>query len=68
MKVHKTADHEVLSLVVHEKYEPSDRLVLPEPTGGRSVWTVLASERDPHGWKVTAVRCLDSCRSRHRRS
>ena len=67
MKIRKTPDHEVIEVTVRRDYEPYDRLVRRERGGGRSIWTVLFCEKDPHGWKVTAMRCLASCRVHHRK-
>jgi hypothetical protein len=56
------------SLVVRDRPESYDRIPLPDPAGGRPLrWTVLLVDPDPHGWKVTAMRCLEGCRQHHRR-
>ena len=67
LKTWKAGDHEVVEVVVPRKYEPYDKLALREPTGGTSRWTVLSAEKNPHGWRVTAMRCLERCREHHRR-
>jgi hypothetical protein len=66
LKVWPAANHEVVEVVVRRQYEPYDKMLLRERTGRTSRWAVLSAEKDPHGWRVTAMRCLrrsDSSRS-----
>ncbi len=62
MKISKTADHEVAEVVLRTEPERGKRLILRDPTGDEAEWTVIDCKADPHGWKVTAVRCLPACR------
>jgi hypothetical protein len=62
LRTWKAGDHEVVETVLRERHEPREELTLGEPTGGNSVWIVLSVEKDPHGWRTTATRCLPGCR------
>jgi hypothetical protein len=62
VKLSRTADHEVVEIVVRQEPAPGGRIDLRDPAWAGGKWTVIASKPDPHGWKVTAVRCLSSCR------
>jgi hypothetical protein len=48
--------------VLRRRHEPREELILEEPGGGTSAWIVLSVEKDPHGWRTTAARCLPECR------
>jgi hypothetical protein len=61
LRIWKAGDHEVVETVLRKCYEPQDALTLEEPTGGSSRWTVISVERDPHGWRTIAKRCLPGC-------
>jgi hypothetical protein len=68
VNIRRVGAHEVLELVVREKVEPYDGLPLPDPAGGPPIrWTVILADPDPHGWKITAMRCLEACREHRRR-
>lgn len=68
LKTWKLGDHEVIEVVVRRKYAPYDKMAFREPTGETSRWTVLASEQDPHGWRVTAMRCLRGCQEHRQKA
>jgi len=67
LKTWTVGDHEVVEVVVRREYEPYDKMLLRDPTGRTSRWTVLSAEKDPHGWRVTAMRCLQGSQEHHRK-
>jgi hypothetical protein len=67
LKTWKAGDHEVVEVVVRRRYEPYDKLSMREPTDRISRWTVLTFDQDPHGWKVTTMRCLQGCQGHQRK-
>lgn len=67
LKTWTAGNHEVVEVVVRRQYKPYDKMLLREPTGRMSQWTVLRNDWDPHGWRVTAMRCLQGCREHHRK-
>jgi hypothetical protein len=60
-RIWKVGHHELVVTVLRERHEPRDAVTLEEPTGGTTRWTVVSVERDPHGWRTTATRCLPGC-------
>jgi len=62
VKFSKTADHEVVELILREEPAPGARIALRDPVGEEGDWIVIDRRPDPHGWRVTAVRCLPACR------
>ncbi len=66
-KTWRAGDHEVIEVIVRQQYEPYDRIPLRQEGGGVIRWTVLWAEQDPHGWRLTAMRCLDGCREHPRK-
>ena len=67
LKSWKSGEHEVVEVVVRRQYEPYDKLPLREPSGRTLRWTVLTCDQDPHGWRLTAIRCLPGCQEYHRK-
>jgi hypothetical protein len=61
MKISRTVDHEVLEVVLRQEPPPGGRIALRDPVGEEGDWIVIDCRPDPHGWKVTAVRCLPGC-------
>jgi hypothetical protein len=62
VKFSKTADHEVTEIVLRQESAPGSRIAVRDALGEEGHWTVIDCRPDPHGWKVTAVRCLPACR------
>jgi hypothetical protein len=62
VKFSKSADHEVVELILREEPAPGARIALRDPVGVEGDWIVIDRRPDPHGWRVTAVRCLPACR------
>jgi hypothetical protein len=67
MSIERIVDHEIVTVPVPEAYRAYDRLVLEDSKLGRWIGTVLECERTGDGWRVTAIRCLPSCRKHQRR-
>jgi hypothetical protein len=67
LKTWQAGDHEVIEVVVRRYYVPYDKMLLSGPTGRTSRWTVISAEQGPHGWLVTAMRCLPGCTEHHRK-
>jgi hypothetical protein len=55
--IRRVAGHEVVEVAMTRPYRPYDRLVFRDPRTGRSLWTVLACDRQEEGWQVTGLRC-----------
>jgi len=64
--VRRVVGHEIAEVFVARPYRPYDRLILRDPTAGRSVWTVLACDRREECWQVIGLRCPPGCRLHHR--
>ncbi len=62
VRIWKAGNHELAQTVVRSHHEPREEVVLEMPAGGSARWRVLSVEKDPHGWKITATRCLSGCR------
>ena len=60
-RVWKAGLHELVETVLRERRNPQESVILEEPGRGTSLWTVVSVERDPHGWRTTATRCLPGC-------
>jgi hypothetical protein len=60
-RVWRAGEHELVETVLRERRKPQDALTLEEPGGGSRRWTVVRVEKDPHGWRTTAARCLPGC-------
>ena len=61
MRVWKSGDHEVAETVLRTRHEPREQVSLEGSPEGESKWRVLTVERDPHGWRTIAARCLPEC-------
>jgi hypothetical protein len=64
-RVWKAGLHELVETVLRERREPQEQVTLEEPGRAPSLWTIVSVERDPHGWRTKATRCLPGC-SEHR--
>ncbi|HTO75641.1 MAG TPA: hypothetical protein VMQ61_06150 [Thermoanaerobaculia bacterium] len=62
MRFSKTADHEVVEIILRQEPAPGGRIALRDPVGEQADWIVIDCRPDPHGWMVRAVRCLPDCR------
>ncbi|HEY7113045.1 MAG TPA: hypothetical protein VIA45_08940 [Thermoanaerobaculia bacterium] len=62
MKSARTADHEVAEVVLRQEPAVGGRVTVRGPVGAEGEWIVIDRRPDPHGWRVTAVRCLAACR------
>ena len=60
-RIWKAGLHELVETVLRERREPQERVTLEEPGRAPSLWTIVSVERDPHGWRTTATRCLPGC-------
>lgn len=61
LRIWQAGPHELVQTVLRTRHEPREKLTLEEPGGGMSGWTVISVEKDPHGWRITATRCLPGC-------
>jgi hypothetical protein len=62
IRVWRAGDHEIAETVLRVEHEPGERLILEAPAGKPVCWRVLSVQKDPHGWRTTATRCLPGCR------
>ena len=62
MKISRTSDHEVAEVVLRQKPAVGGRVTMRDAVGVEGEWFVIDRKPDPHGWRVTAVRCLAACR------
>jgi len=60
-RVWRAGLHELVETVLRERREPQEQVTLEEPGRAASLWTIVSVERDPHGWRTTATRCLPGC-------
>ena len=60
LRIWRAGQHEIAETILRNRCEPREEVTLDTPAGP-SRWTVMSVEKHPHGWRMTATRCLPGC-------